>query len=276
MRSSADTSFIKDLSQIERIRELLPRAAWPLIARVLERVPASLLDRLFDYPGRLGIEGKRKLARLITQAQNEDTIALYRTSISLFDPVDIREVATERRLLREAERPLGNGTPWVAQGSPLDQLIQFQFRDWLPDLILGKFDKMTMAHSIEGRVPFMDDAVITAAACIPSDLKLAAGTNKKPLRDFARSLLPAEIAGAAKAAFYIPVELYMHSAKVLDLIHWALDPARIAKRGLFNPDWANSVLQSSKDGGFLPLKRLFAILSLELWFEKFCPDASWS
>jgi asparagine synthase (glutamine-hydrolysing) len=268
--------FHKNLLQIERMRHLLPCAAWPLIARLIEKIPVWLLDRIFEYPGRLGLEGRRKLARLISQVQSDGSISLYRTSISLFDAIDIRALAIQRRMREEADRPLDNDAPWVVQGSPLERLIQIQFRDWLPDLILGKFDKMTMAHSIEGRVPFMDDAVITAAACIPPHLKLAAGTNKKPLRDFARSLLPAEIADAAKAAFYIPVESYIRSAKVINLIHWALDPARIGKRGLFNPDWANCVLQSSADGGFLPLKQLFAILSLELWFEKFCPDVSWS
>ena len=123
----------------------------------------------------------------------------------------------------------------------------------------------------------MDEAVINAAARIPPKRKLASGTNKKPLRDFARTLLPAEIAGAAKAAFYIPISSYIRSPQMTDLVRWALDPVRMKKRGLFNGDWAQSMLKQSSNGGFfLPLKRIFAIIMLELWFEKFCPGASWS
>jgi asparagine synthase (glutamine-hydrolysing) len=258
------------------LRRFLPAQAWPLLGRLVETVPASLLDRAFDYPGQLGTDGRRKVAALVASLHDDDVLARYRTSVSLFDPVDIDDVAKAPELRGPAGRTISNETPWPIAGSPLERLIAIQFRDWLPDLILGKLDKLTMAHSLEGRVPFMDDAVIAAAARIPADRKLAGGSNKQPLRDFARALLPAKIAGAAKAAFYIPLESYIHSPQILDLIRWALDPTRVAKRGLFHPEWAGRVLDNAEEGGFLPLKRVFSILMLELWFERFCPEARWS
>jgi asparagine synthase (glutamine-hydrolysing) len=268
--------FHRNLTQMERLRRFLPAQAWPLLGRLVETVPASLLDRAFDYPGQLGTDGRRKVAALVASLHDDDVLARYRTSVSLFDPVDIDDVAKAPELRGPAGRTISNETPWPIAGSPLERLIAIQFRDWLPDLILGKLDKLTMAHSLEGRVPFMDDAVIAAAARIPADRKLAGGSNKQPLRDFARALLPAKIAGAAKAAFYIPLESYIHSPQILDLIRWALDPTRVAKRGLFHPEWAGRVLDNAEEGGFLPLKRVFSILMLELWFERFCPEARWS
>jgi asparagine synthase (glutamine-hydrolysing) len=268
--------FHRNLTQMERLRRFLPAHAWPLVGGLVGIVPAPLLDRAFDYPGRLGTEGRRKVAALVGALRDDDMLSRYRTSISLFDPVDIEAVATTRGLREQAGRSVSNETPWPVAGSPLERLIAIQFRDWLPDLILGKLDKLTMAHSLEGRVPFMDEAVIAAAARIPADRKLVAGSNKKPLRDFAQALLPPKIASVAKAAFYIPLESYIRSHEVRDLIRWALDPARIAKRGLFHPEWAGRVLESAEDGGFLPLKRVFSILMLELWFERFCPEARWS
>ncbi len=268
--------FHRNLVQLERLQRLLPPRAWCVLGRLLQATPVSLLDRLFDYPGRLGTEGRQKVATLINEVHDQDLLSLYRTSISLFDPVDIKSAAVEPRLRQEACRRLANDTPWPTRGTPLEVLVQQQFRDWLPDLILCKFDKLTMAHSIEGRVPFMDDEVIDVASRIPPERKLTPSTNKKPLRDFASTLLPAEIAGAAKAAFYIPIELYIRSPQMTDLVRWALDPDRMARRGLFNRKWADCMVKNTIDGGFLPLKRLFSIIMLELWFEKFCPEASWS
>ena len=268
--------FHRQLVQLERLKRLLPTRAWSVLARLLQATPIPLLDHLFDYPGRLGTEGRRKVIKLITEVQDQDILSLYRTSISLFDPVDIKSAAVASPLRQEACRRLTNDTPWPMRGNPLELLIQQQFRDWLPDLILCKFDKLTMAHSIEGRVPFMDDEVIAVAARVPSERKLTARTNKRPLRDFARSLLPADISGAGKAAFYIPIESYIRSPQMTELVRWALDPARTVKRGLFDPNWGACMMKNAIDGGFLPLKRLFAIIMLELWFERFCPEASWS
>ncbi len=268
--------FHRNLTQMEMLRRLLPASAWPLLGRLVERVPASLLDRAFDYPGRLGTDGRRKVAALIASLADDDILGRYRNSISLFDSADIEDIAVAPVLRNLSRSPMANDTVWADKGSPLERLTAIQFRDWLPDLILGKLDKLTMAHSLEGRVPFMDDAVIAAAARIPPKRKLTPGGNKKPLRDFAKALLPPQIAGAAKAAFYIPLEAYIRSPQMRDLIRFALDPSRIARRGLIRPDWAARVLERSADGGFLPLKRVFSILALELWFEKFCPDARWS
>jgi asparagine synthase (glutamine-hydrolysing) len=268
--------FHRNLLQLERWRRLLPACAWPLLARAVAAVPPTLLDRAFDYPGTLGTEGRRKVAALIRGLREDDVLSRYRESVSLFDPDDIAAVAATRELREQARRAVSNDAPWPVRGSALDRLIAIQFRDWLPDLILGKLDKLTMAHSLEGRVPFMDEAVIAAAARIPADRKLVNGSNKKPLRDFAHNLLPPRIANAAKAAFYIPLESYIRSPEIRGLIRWALDPDRIAKRGLFDPHWAGRMLNAVEGAGFLPLKRVFSVLMLELWFERFCPQARWS
>lgn len=268
--------FHRNLLQLQRLKRFVLPQVWPIFQRIIQAAPISLLDYLFDYPAQLGSEGRQKVASLIGQTGSETLLSLYRTSISLFDRSDIEQAATSWQLRTEASRPLANDTPWPSREASLDLLIQHQFRDWLPDLILGKLDKLTMAHSIEGRVPFMDTAVLEVAARIPPECKLTPRTNKKPLRDFARTLLPAEISGAAKAAFYIPIESYIRTPQMIELVRWALDPARMARRGLFDCAWAASMLERSSSGGFLPLKRIFSIIMLELWFEKFAPEASWS
>jgi asparagine synthase (glutamine-hydrolysing) len=263
--------FHRNLTQLQTLRGLSPRALWSLASHIISLLPPTILDRFFDYPGSLGIAGRRKVANLFSALATEDLEQLYRRSISLFDKEDIRDVLATQPDTAATSCSEGDSVP----GDPLQQLVQLQFKDWLPDLILGKFDKLTMAHSLEGRVPFMDDLVIQAASRIPTAGKLKGKENKKALRDFALQLLPAEIANAPKAAFYIPMETYVGSPQIAQLMNMTLDPARVKRRGLFNPDWIKRVRETGASDGFLPMRRLFAVMMLELWFERFCPDASW-
>ena len=266
--------FQRKLLQMARMKRMLPCPLLRLGGRLLNIVPLAVLERLFDYPGRLGEEGRRKVAGMLQALADEGLSDLYRRSISLFDDIDVQR-ATSGRQAFNARQPLPFPEPMRA-GSPLQQLIDMQFEDWLPDLMLTKFDKLTMAHSLEGRVPFLDEAVITAAARIPDHLKMTGAENKKPVRDFASKLLPTEIVKSPKAAFYIPMESYVRTPEMQDLLRWTLDPVRVEKRGLFDPQWAKAALDADPNDGFLPLKRVFSLAMLELWFERYCPDASWS
>lgn len=267
--------FHRKLVQIERLKRFVPNWGFAAGAKTMELMPVSLLERGFDYPGRLGTEGRRKLARFMAAAAREDVVGLYRESISLLDADDILEAGT--RVLSDMaaiDLPRPDGT--LDEGSALQRLLSAQYGDWLPDDILMKLDKMAMAHSLEGRVPFLDDAVIQASARIPDELKLAPGTNKKVVRDFARTLLPDDVVDSPKEAFYIPLESYIREPSIADLLRRTLDPERIRNRGLFRPEWIQRTLDAPSSEGFLPLKRVFSIVMLELWLERFCPDASWA
>jgi asparagine synthase (glutamine-hydrolysing) len=266
--------FHRKLYQIAALRRCVPGLAWHAAGAVVARLPAGLLDRLFDYPGALGADGRRKIAALVRGIGTDDLAALYRRSISLFDTEELAEGA-RRSLLAAAMLP-ADDDPAPPGGSPLQRLVAMQYRDWLPDDILNKLDKMTMAHSLEGRVPFMDEAVIAAAARLPDRHKIARGTNKRALRDFAAGLLPREVVESPKRAFYIPLESYVAAPAVADLVRRTFDPDRQRKRGLFRQEWLDELRRESSGAGFLRLKRLFAIVMLELWFERFCPEASWN
>ena len=265
--------FHRKLRQIAALRRCVPGLAWGAAALLVARLPAGLLDRLFDYPGTLGQAGRQKIAALVRAIGTEDLAALYRRSISLFDTAELAAGARQT-LLAEARLP-EDDDPAPPRASALQRLVAMQYRDWLPDDILNKLDKMTMAHSLEGRVPFMDAAVIEAAARLPDRHKIARGTNKRALRDFAAGLLPREVVESPKRAFYIPLESYITAPAVSDLVSRTLDPERQRKRGLFHPDWLARLRAAPAGSGFLPVRQMFAIVMLELWFDRFCPEASW-
>ncbi len=266
--------FHRNLLSLEKVRRTLPGFAQKAIPPLFRLVPLAVLEHLFDYPGKLGVAGKAKLARFLDGAAEGDITALNRRLITLFDGHDISGIGAASALRREDAGPLVEDD--AADGaSGLQRLINMQFRDWLPDEILAKYDRMSMAHSLEGRVPFMDDRVLDAVARIPDRHKLAAGANKKVLRDFAATILPKHLLDRPKKAFYTPLESYARAPEFQDVMRRVLDSERIRKRGLFKPERVRALFEAPESDGFLPLKQGFALIMLELWFERFCPDATW-
>ncbi len=187
-----------------------------------------------DVRQSLGKEGVNKVARLLNAISSDSLGELYRTSISLFDGEDVQKIAMP--VLSNAGRGIPELIESGSTGTALQRLIDFQYQDWLPDDILMKTDKMTMAHSLEGRVPFMDEQVIRAAARLPDACKLGRHNNKLALRKYVEPLLPTEIVNAPKTAFYMPIESYLHSPGMRDLVGEMLSPQRTARRGLFQPE----------------------------------------
>ncbi|MEQ1929576.1 MAG: asparagine synthase (glutamine-hydrolyzing) [Parvularculaceae bacterium] len=265
--------FHRRLQQMAIARRMIPGPAIGVAAAIVGAISPKLLDLLFDYPGELGASGRDKIRRLLIDLRDRPLGELYRASISLFDLHDSAGALTKR--VREAAS-LSAAPALQEGGSILQRLISAQYADWLPDDILMKTDKMTMAHSLEGRVPFMDHEVVAAAAELPDRHKIGAGANKLALRRFARDLLPKAVTAAPKQAFYLPLESYLEHSPLADIARRTLDPDRTRRRGLFDPDWIARQQALDRSAGFLPHKRLFSIMMLELWFEQFSPDASWN
>ncbi|WP_291612722.1 asparagine synthase (glutamine-hydrolyzing) [Bradyrhizobium sp.] len=268
--------FHRKLQQIAMIKSFLPAQLFPVAARLASLVPVAVFEKLFDYPGALGNEGRRKVVSMLERMGDASLPELYRSAISLFDADDIRAMAENHWLAGTAGQKIGPPLTRQPGETVLQSLVSMQYPDWLPDDILMKADKMTMAHSLEGRVPFMDELVISAAASLPDATKIGMSGNKLALRRFASGLLPPEVLRAPKRAFYVPLEAYATTKPLADIFDWALDPVRVKKRGLFSPQWIAKQRAAGRAQGFLPLKRLFSIVMLELWFEHFAPSSSWT
>ncbi|MEE9584254.1 MAG: asparagine synthase C-terminal domain-containing protein, partial [Candidatus Brocadiales bacterium] len=148
------------------------------------------------------------------------------------------------------------------------RVIELDRNRWLPNYTLFKQDRLTMAHSLEGRVPFLDHRLVEFCAQAPVGFKLHRRTTKYLLRKAAERLLPKKTAWAKKKSFYIPTEKCFDS-KFYDFIRDVLNPTTIKNRGIFNWEYINKLLYPTETLELLDNKRLMAILILELWFKFF-------
>lgn len=248
--------FHKNLVQLQNMKRHKMRIFWSMSGALFGRCPLWVLNKVFDYPGSFGTEGRKKIARFFADIPDMNRGEMFARLVSLFEGLDAPLMQSFH----------GNDLP------DLSYFTQLHYDGWLEDNILWKSDKMTMAHSVEGRMPFMDDAVLSAAARLPYHLKLNKRGNKWALRRYAAKLLPENLLNRPKKAFYVPIENYQHKSPLKDLYETYLEDRRVQKRGIVSTDMLRGLKQRDPREGFLPDKRIFSLLMLELWFEAFAPD----
>lgn len=259
--------FHKAVYMADLYRRFIPNPLHKIIKPVISAMPAQILDKGFNYPGYLGESGKQRLLSFLQQARNNDPAALLKFFITLFNPQEQRQI-----LHHDFASCIDNNQTLSAntsEGSILDKILMLQYHEWLPDNILMRQDKMSMAHGLEARVPFLDHELIEFMETVPDHLKLKLSQNKILLRRYAMKYPIKKIASRKKNAFYFPMEQYFKANAFQELLNSTLNKKQVADRGLFNPLAIDELMVRMEKGDFLASKQVFSLISLELWFQTF-------
>ncbi|MFA6587815.1 MAG: asparagine synthase (glutamine-hydrolyzing) [Patescibacteria group bacterium] len=154
----------------------------------------------------------------------------------------------------------------------IDQALSVDFNSFLPDDLLVKVDIASMAVSLEGRSPLLDHEFLEFTANIPSSLKLKGQKNKYIFKKALEGLLPNEILYRKKMGFSVPIEhWFRHELK--DYIRESLLNPRARARNIFNPESINNLIISHQNTKLDQSRKLWALLTLELWFQTFFDTA---
>jgi asparagine synthase (glutamine-hydrolysing) len=148
-------------------------------------------------------------------------------------------------------------------------MLGLQFDHWLPDNMLLRQDKMSMASAIEGRVPFLDHELIEHAFTLPRNLRLRGLTGKYVLRRMLDRVLTPAHGRRRKMPFYVPIENFFEHPDFAELMEDTLGEAAVRRRGLFRPEAIASLRASIKQREFMLVKQVFSLMTLELWFRIF-------
>jgi asparagine synthase (glutamine-hydrolysing) len=148
----------------------------------------------------------------------------------------------------------------------LDAALRLDTHLLLPDDPVKRVDNMSMAWGLEVRVPFLDQDLVTLAAACPPHLKAAQG-GKGVLKDLARKLLPANLVDRPKGYFPVPALRHL-DGPVLDLVTDALYSPTAKKRGLFRPEYVDSLLHEPNGHRTrIGYNKLWQLGLLELWLQ---------
>jgi len=181
---------------------------------------------------------------------------------SIYSPNFLRAVDREHSV-----EPVRTLQSRVRDLNTLNAMLYIDTKTWLPDDLLIKADKMTMANSIELRVPLLDHRVLEFAASLLPGLKLKGTDTKYILKKSLSKNIPAEIRKRKKTGFPVPYESWLR--KDLKAVVWdVLTDSKTMSRGYFRKDAVEGLLRANSNGSNYS-KEIFSLLSLELWQRTF-------
>jgi len=155
----------------------------------------------------------------------------------------------------------------------LNQLLYVDCKTFLPDFNLTYTDKLSMACSIEARVPFLDNKVVDFCLTLPPDLKIHRLTQKYVLRRAMQERLPSSIIHRRKAGFGLPVRSWLRG-ELREMLNDLLSETRVRQRGLFQTAEVSRLIQENQSGKQDYTLRLWSLLTFELWHQTFLDSAA--
>ncbi len=191
----------------------------------------------------------------------KDEIGIFIRYNSIFDNYTIKNASlnVDHKIILQN---LFNNNLKKMNSDLLDKLLYLSLKISLPDNLLMKVDKMTMAHAVEARVPFLDHKLVELSAQIPSKLKIKNNIEKYILRKSFKYLLPIDIAKRKKHGFTVPIHLWMDTEPFKSLIDEAIEDKNM---------WQNyfeyyNVVKWFKYGTFA---QKWSLINFYLWYKIF-------
>jgi asparagine synthase (glutamine-hydrolysing) len=151
---------------------------------------------------------------------------------------------------------------------PLNRMLYVDTKLWLPDDLLARGDKTSMAASIEARLPLLDHHVVEFAATVPPHYKVNGMTRKYLLRRMAARLLPEAVVNRKKEGFPMPVSVWWRY-EAREFVRDTLAPDAVRRRGLFDADFVMRLLNEHETGFRDAGTLIWSLLNVELWYQQF-------
>ena len=154
------------------------------------------------------------------------------------------------------------------RASALRRILYFDQTSWLPDNLLERADRMTMAASIEARVPFLDHEFAAFASSLPDRYRVRGLRGKWILREAVKRLLPESILARRKVGFRVPVNEWFRGS-MREHLRDHLQSASSRTRSYYDARVLDGVLAEHMDGRHNHEKLLWALLNLEIWHRHY-------
>jgi asparagine synthase (glutamine-hydrolysing) len=211
----------------------------------------------------------RKLNRTFL-SREADIENLFFDNFSIFPKAMQDELFSAETKARISERnPYINQNNWLAKTDAeelLDKLLYVDIKTYLHELLM-KQDQMSMAASVESRVPFLDYKLVELSAKMPTKMKIRGGETKWILREAMKGILPDEIINRPKMGFPVPLENWLR-IEFTDYVDEYILSERVLQRGIFNADFVRALVARHRAGED-HTRRLFFLINFEMWHRQF-------
>ncbi|HYG75219.1 MAG TPA: asparagine synthase (glutamine-hydrolyzing) [Planctomycetota bacterium] len=232
------------------------RQGWDRMLRWLEKCRLTEERGHHPYLAAMELFSEEQKAALYGDAMSEET-----------DGDEPREIL-EGAILRARNALKPEGSEELPNALAPGVLQRADYETYLPGDVLHKVDRMSMAHGVEVRSPFLDVDLISFALSLPDSLKLPGKQTKPLLRKLAEKTLPPEVVHARKKGFGVPLDDWFRGP-LQKIALQLFEESHLVSDKLFKPRFWESFWNEHQSGKAQHGERLYALLSLELWYRTF-------
>jgi asparagine synthase (glutamine-hydrolysing) len=245
-----------------------PKHVYERHAHQYQHIPGFLRDGLIEPAvGSLPYAFRRIKTAIATLGVEDEVLRLPRW----FGPLSVAESHKLLTFRPDVRDQAGNIQFATGRGnSPLRKILYFDQTSWLPDNLLERGDRMTMAASLEARMPFMDHELAGFISALPDRWRIRGLTTKHILREAMKRLLPRQILERPKVGFRVPVNEWFRTSMREYLLDHLTSPGS-RTRHYYRPERLRGVLDEHIEGRQNHEKLLWTMLTLELWHRTFQP-----
>ncbi|MFZ7944976.1 asparagine synthase (glutamine-hydrolyzing) [Neobacillus sp. 19] len=229
----------------------IPRVGKVLLKGIANMMPEGMKGKSFIERGVTPME-ERYIgnAKMFTEEEKRDLLNVYHEGLNYLDVTN----------------PLYQESRGY---DPVDRMQYIDIHTWMRGDILLKADRVTMAHSLELRVPFLDKAVFEVASKIPTSLKTTNGTTKYILRKAAEGIVPAHVLDRKKLGFPVPIRHWLKN----EMNDWAKKIIRESNTDhLINKAYVSRLLEDHCQGKADNSRKIWTVLMFMVWHQVYVED----
>jgi len=204
-----------------------------------------------------------KWQKLISLMGNTEMQELYRMTICLWSEEEVVRLTGQTLSKGIYEEIFRETEGWPV----LSRLMRVDQRTYLPDAMLTKADRASMAVSLELRVPLLDQRILEYSSALPENLKYRNGIGKYLLKKLLAHYLPSELFERPKMGFGVPIDRWFRTDMKPLLLDY-LSPERLKEEGMFDQSFVENKVKEHLSGKANHQYRLWAILMWEMWRER--------
>jgi asparagine synthase (glutamine-hydrolysing) len=252
-----------------RVFAHLPRSLRTSLAACLKAIPPRWIERCY-LPAREFLPRPYRVAnfpdkwqKVIALMGNATIQELYRMTICVWPKEDLLRLmgktvpeGSYEEIFRETE-----GWPFLSRLMRVDQ------HTYLPDAMMTKADRASMAVSLEVRVPLLDNRILEFTSPLPEDLKYRNGTGKYLLKRLLARYVPADLFERPKMGFGLPIDRWFRGDLKPLLLDY-LSHERLKREGIFDPAVVEKTIHEHLSGKLNHHHRLWPLLVWEMWRER--------
>lgn len=257
-------------SMDDRFRRIswAPQTIRRAIARTVQALPVfgphtlrEFLVKLHSYVAFFTGDADDAFFRTLTFFDEEEKSGLYTDAFrsTLQSPPSIE-------VLRQHYREFSSG-------DRVNRRLFADIKTTLVDEMLTKVDRMTMASSLEARVPILDHRLVELASAIPGRLKIQGQDGKQIFKQMLRPYLPADILSRRKHGFNVPMDRWLRR-ELFEFMSDLLSEDTLRRRGYFNPDRVRKLITDHVKGRANNVGQLYILMTFELWHRIFMDGTS--